>query len=320
MKYLFIINPAAGNWMGKTYSKRILSSDLNSKVDIEVCLTSKVGDAEQIALKACEENKSKKGRSKINIYACGGDGTLNEVVNGAYGFKNVRVGCVPIGTGNDFVKNFIDCGDFFSLESQINGDVRKVDLMEYTGIFNNIFTKKVAINMFNLGFDANVASDMNFFRGLHFVRGKGPYRLALASNFIKKRGGNFLVTAKNDEVLYNGKLFFINICNGGYLGGGMKGAPYALIDDGKLDMNIVKNISRLRFLDLAPKYMKGVHMLTPGIEKVIDYSQVEYVKVKPLNSKYKLGIDGEIVEATGAVEFRVLPKAINFIVPKRMNL
>ncbi len=320
MKHLFIINPAAGKGMGKAYSDKILSSAKNIKADIQVCLTTEAGDAERIALKACEDNKKKKGRSKIRIYACGGDGTLNEVINGIFGFKNVQVGCIPIGSGNDFVKNFIDCGDFFSLENQINGEAKKVDLMEYSGIFDNVFSKRVAINMFNLGFDANVANDMNFFKGLHIFHGKGPYRLALASNFIAKRGGNFLVTTKNDEVLYNGKLFFINICNGSYLGGGMKGAPYALIDDGKLDMNIVKNVSRIKFLDLAPRYMKGVHMLKPGIEKVVDYSQIEYVKVRPLNRKFRLGIDGEIVEVTGDVEFRVLPKAISFIVPKREEL
>ena len=316
MKHIFVINPVAGKGMGREFAHSI--EDVAEELDInyEIYFTTKRYDAEKRVREICSENeveKKEKNIENIRFYACGGDGTLNEVANGICGFKKVELACIPIGSGNDFVKNFPKA-DFMSIERQILGEVQKVDLMEYSGIFDGVFMKKVAINMFNIGFDANVANDMNVFKAKPLITGKGAYRISLATNFIAKKGGDLVVNIDNKEI-HSGKLFFVNICNGSFLGGGMKGAPFARVDDGKMDINIVKNMSRVEFLKLISKYMKGTHMSVPGIEKTITYMQTDDIEIVSNDEKYRLGVDGEIIEATGTLRFRMLPKAVDFAIP-----
>ena len=82
---------------------------------------------------------------RLRFYACGGDGTLGEVVNGAAGQVNAEVGLIPIGTGNDFVRNFADAGDFFDIEAQVMGEARAIDLIKCND--------RYGINVVNVGFD-----------------------------------------------------------------------------------------------------------------------------------------------------------------------
>ncbi len=316
MKHIFIVNPVAGKGIGKEYVNEISKKAMEMGVDFETHLTEDKLDAEKIARGICEKNESikkEKNRETLRFYACGGDGTLNEVVNGIHGFKKAELACIPIGSGNDFVKNFPNV-DFFDIEKQINGEVQAVDLLEYSGIFSGTFMKKVAINMFNIGFDANVGNDTNHLKKIPFLYGKAPYRIALGTNFIAKRGGNLIVNVDGEEV-HNGKLFFVNICNGCFLGGGMKGAPFARVDDGKMDINVVKNVSRLEFLQIVNKYMSGTHMEHKGIEKIITYMQAESIKLFSRKENYRLGVDGEIIQASGELHFRILPKAVDFSIP-----
>ncbi len=311
MKHIFIINPKAGKGLGQSYVEKISRVAQELNVEYDIFLTKGKGDGElrvsQYIIDHPKEN--------IRFYAMGGDGTLNEVVNGAYGNKKVEVACIPTGSGNDFVRNFVRCGDFMSIKSQILGKAMKIDVMSFSGIVDGVNQSRVAINMFNIGFDANVASDMNKFRNVKLLPSGSAYRFALGTNFIKKKGGNLTVIA-DGEVVHTGKLFFVNICNGTFLGGGMKGAPMAVVDDGKIDMNIIKDISRKKFLELAPKYMKGTHMLEPGIEEIITYRQPKEIKVVSNIKDIKLGVDGEIHIANGVLDFKVIPKGLRFSLPK----
>ena len=101
MKHLFIINPRAGkkNSTGRLIDQ-IEQLRRNHGLDCETMLTTRPGHAEEIARRAAQSGE------EIRIYACGGDGTLNEVANGAAGAEHIEVTVVPVGTGNDFLKNF----------------------------------------------------------------------------------------------------------------------------------------------------------------------------------------------------------------------
>ena len=110
MKHIFILNPAAG----KENAKEKLAAQLKSvyaNVDYEIYETRGRGDASAYIKQYCETNKE-----SVRFYACGGDGTLNEVVNGAVGFPQASVGCIPCGSGNDFVKYYGGKEIFLNME------------------------------------------------------------------------------------------------------------------------------------------------------------------------------------------------------------
>ena len=171
MNHLFIINPAAG----KKESTRALE-DLLGKLSFahEVVYTQKAGDARDFARKAAESGE------EVRIYACGGDGTLNEVVNGAAGYPNAAVTCVPKGTGNDFLKIF---GEnyrtlFYDLEGLAVGPEAQFDLMDCNG--------HLGIDVVCTGVDARIADDVHRYKDWRFVSGMGAYVLALLENVLFK--------------------------------------------------------------------------------------------------------------------------------------
>ncbi|HAQ40909.1 MAG TPA: lipid kinase, partial [Clostridiales bacterium] len=116
------------------------------------------------------------------FYACGGDGTLHEVVNAACGFNHVSVGVIPCGSGNDFIKNFDNADNFHSIESQINGKSVNLDLIKVMNEF--------AVSVCNIGFDADAAFNMHKFKKVPFVSGSGRYFLSVFYCLMKKLGKN----------------------------------------------------------------------------------------------------------------------------------
>ena len=167
MKHLFIINPAAG----KRENTRRLEADIRGlEWDWEIAYTAKSGDACRYARAAAEAG------TPVRIYACGGDGTLNEVVNGAAGYDNAAVTNVPIGTGNDFLKIFgPDNKTLFSdLRALGGGPQASFDLMDCNG--------RLGIGVVCAGVDARIAADVHRYKTLPLVRGIGAYILSLLAS------------------------------------------------------------------------------------------------------------------------------------------
>ena len=171
MRHLFIINPAAG----KKESTALLEQKLAALTfDHEVVYTKGEGDARHIARAAAERG------DPVRIYACGGDGTLNEVVNGAAGYDHVAITCVPKGTGNDFLKIF---GEdyrtlFYDLEALAEGPQTPFDLMDCNG--------HLGIDVVCSGVDARIADDVHRYKNWPFVAGMGAYCLSLVENVLLK--------------------------------------------------------------------------------------------------------------------------------------
>ena len=113
-KYYFIVNPKAGQGEGnETFIKHIRGIAEKNNVEPVIYTSEGIGDAEILARQICIENSSlpaEERADEIRIYACGGDGTFNEVLNGIMGYENVAAGVIPIGTGNDFCRNFAEAG------------------------------------------------------------------------------------------------------------------------------------------------------------------------------------------------------------------
>ena len=110
MRTVFIVNPKAGKGRGREkFIKEIEAASKKTGVAVEVYSTRAVGDGEALAAQLAREAEAR--GEETRIIACGGDGTLNEVLNGAMRHDHVAIGVVPIGTGNDFCRNFPEAGD-----------------------------------------------------------------------------------------------------------------------------------------------------------------------------------------------------------------
>ena len=123
MKHVFVINPAAGKENSYETIKAALEA-LETHVDYELYVTQGVGDATTYIKNYCETYAE-----PVRFYACGGDGTLNEVVSGVVNYPNASLGCYPCGSGNDFVKYYGGKEHFLDVRALIEADEEYVDLM-----------------------------------------------------------------------------------------------------------------------------------------------------------------------------------------------
>lgn len=270
MNYIFIINPTSGNNKGIEVGKVIEEYCKSIKVQYKIIYTNKNNDAKNIA-------ESYKSYENSIIYSVGGDGTLNEVINGIANSK-VKLGLIPIGTGNDFYKTLID----------FKGD--KIDL----GKVND----KYFINIASLGLDAEIANYANKLKKYNLPNNI-VYVSSLAKNYFSykpiKLGINNIY--KDTTIL--------TICNGKYYGGGFKIAPNSKLNDGMFDVFDVKSLNKLEIINLLAKLVKAKHI---G-DKNINFYKTDSLYVNssiPINCN----IDGEIIKGN-YFNFSIEKEAIN---------
>lgn len=305
MKHIFLTNPAAGKG-GKPVERLIAEirrvGDEHG-YDYEIYKTRCVGDAENFVRERCLENSSK---DKIRFYAMGGDGTLNEVVNGAVGYDFAEVTVIPCGTGNDFVRNFPRPVDFLNIEKQYEGISEKIDLIKYNG--------RYAINMINVGADCDVVIEAGKLKKKAFFAGPMAYAAGAIKVLSGKLGIKMSVDVETEE-FWQDELLLIAIANGSFCGGGFKGVPNASVSDGMIDVSLVKMMPKGRFLGLLPKYKKGTHLDSRKDAEFFKCMQCKSLAINP-DEMIEASVDGEIV-SLGKTDFSVAHKAISFSVPKR---
>ena len=336
MKHFFIINPAAGQGMSVELEEKIweqaelrgltVTADqkrgVNEPEDFDVIIyrTRSVGDAERYVKYTCKSIRGSDseyvGRHSMEaetfrFYACGGDGTLNEVVNGCLGYDFAEVACVPYGTGNDYIRNYPEAGDFTDVGAQMDGSSVMSDVIKYT-VENE--EPRFCINMFNIGLDCNVADLTSRMKRLPLVEGHFAYILSLLVTFVQKKGTELTIEDEDGSV-YDGKLLLIAIANGTCCGGGVKGIPQAITNDGLMDVSIVKQATRREFIKLFNEYKKGAHLDDERAMKHFLIRKCRRLAVAPKKGKMKLCIDGEINYA-GRTEFEIVPDAVKFSLPK----
>ncbi|MGN1333805.1 MAG: diacylglycerol/lipid kinase family protein [Anaerovoracaceae bacterium] len=312
MKIIFVINPKAGKGKGiDKLTEKIRSASDKTGIKADIYMTKAVGDAEAFADLMGKETEA--SGEEVRLIACGGDGTLNEVLNGAIKYENLTVGVVPIGTGNDFCRNFPDDGDFLDMEAQLTGKVIKSDAIRYSGLMAGKEQTRYCANMFNIGFDCNVVDLTAKLKTYPLIAGSFAYLLGVAITFIKKKGAKLRVEL-DGEVIEDGSLLLTAIANGGFCGGGVHSSPYASVTDGIMDVNVIYNVSRWQFLKKFPYYAKGTHMELPGISDIIYAGTCRKARITPLDGTMRLCTDGEIVDA-GTIDFEIVPEAFSLLVP-----
>ena len=295
MRDIYIINPASGKYDN--------TNELTEQVhnvygdNVKILITKGVGDAYNLARAEAETGDD------VRIFACGGDGTSFEVLNGIVGYKNAAIGVIPVGSANDFIKyfGFDSKKDFLDIEKQRKGNLLSIDVIRVND--------KYCMNQCCAGMDAHIADRMKNFKRLPFVSGPMAYNLALVRTVFGKIG----ITAKVflDKKLFAEGQFLFGICaNASVYGGGYVSAPYAKINDGLLDCVTIDKVSRFRFPKLIPLYKKGKHMN-------LDICKADKCKVFEMktNKPIPVSLDGEIIHSD-YIRCEIVEKAVNFVVPE----
>ncbi|MBE7035261.1 MAG: hypothetical protein E7402_03940 [Ruminococcaceae bacterium] len=308
MKTVFIVNPKAGR--GKKFRKTMNEIHQFCKLDAfdaECYITKAPQDASRFVKDYCAMF------GPARFIACGGDGTLNEVLNGAMGCEGAEVGVVPIGTGNDFRRNFKTGTDFYNLESQVLSSCVRCDAVRYRLMSGGKETIGYCANMFNIGFDCAVADFTGTVKEKTFFSGTAAYVVSIFVALLKKETYCMDVAIDGNEV-YSGKLLLTSIANGKYCGGGLKTNPVATVDSGLLNINMVKNLSRRRLLSILPSYCNGSYINRTDLADIVSTKNGACVTVIPHTGRMRISVDGEIVSASRA-EFTIVPRGFAFVVP-----
>jgi len=271
MNYIFIINPESGNKKG-VYIGKVIDEYLRDKnINYKIYYTTEKNEATDIA-------KLHRNSNDI-VYCLGGDGTLNEVVNGL-AYSDSYLSIIPSGSGNDFYKS---CKDF-------NADI--IDL----GLVND----RYFINIASLGLDAAMADSANKLKQTKLPN-NCVYPLSIIKNYLNLKTFDANINEKLNEFI------ILTICNGSYYGGGFKIAPLANLNDGLFDVIQVDKMNRLQVLSLILKLKKAKHLKEKGVK----YYTTDKILV---NSKIPLlcNIDGEIIKDK-TFEFTLKPKALKLL-------
>lgn len=300
MNHLFIINPAAGknNDIG-ALRDQIESLMSERELRYEIVVT-------QAPLHAMEAVRERAARMEpLRVYACGGDGTLNEAVNGAAGQPHVAVTQYPIGSGNDFIKIFGDGRErFFQLENLLDCELTGFDLIRCND--------RYAINVCSLGFDARIGTDIARYKKIPLVKGVGAYILSVIANVIKGISEHYIIAI--DGEIFDGDFSLVCICNGRWYGGAFNPVPEARPDDGILDVLLVKSVSRLTVARLISKYAKGRYR---EMGDMVTHFRCRNLAVQ-FDKPTLINLEGEILTAERAV-FTVVRGGVNFFYPKGLS-
>ena len=300
MKHFFIINPAAGKYdHTETFSASIAAACASRGLDYKICVSNAPGDCRALARMAAEEG------GEVRIYACGGDGTLNEVVNGVAGFDNAAVTHFPGGSGNDAIKIFSEPAAFTDLARLLDAEETRLDLIRCNDV--------CALNVLSIGFDARVGTDIARFKRLPFVSGKGAYVLSILANMLHGLSARYTVTLDSGEVV-DAEQTMICICNGRWYGGSFNPVPEAEPDDGLLEVLLVEKVNLFQVAGVIGKYQKGRYAEYP---KLIRHERCRSLRIQ-CEKPEVVNVDGEAIHTTDA-QISLLPRAIRFFYPRGMT-
>lgn len=300
MKHVFVINPAAGRANAFDAIKSALN-ELNTSLDYELYQTRGQGDATAFVRAYCQ-----KYADPVRFYACGGDGTLNEVVNGAYGFAQASVACYPSGSGNDFVKYYGGKEAFLNLAELTEAPEEYIDLIRVGD--------RYAINAAHFGFDSCVAKTMMRVRRKKLIGGKRAYATGVLMGLLCAMRNACRVSVDGELLNPRGYLLLCTIANGQYVGGSYRCAPRSLNNDGMLEICLIRPISHFTFLRLMKDYERGLHLDNPVFDRYIEYRRGHSVTVEAPEG-FVYSFDGELIEQN-RFTVETVERAIRFAVPR----
>lgn len=300
-----IVNPNAGKGKGRADWERIQSILNKNDIPIISKFTSKQGDASILTIEAISNGHR-------NIISVGGDGTLNEIINGVMfqescSTSEVTVSIIPVGTGNDW-------GRMFDIPLKYEGAValikqRKTYLHDVASLTYYLEEDKHTtyfINIAGTGFEATVIKKANCQKSRGRKNSKVLYLYNLVTSLLSYK--NRLATITIDGRRFTQKIFSLNVGNGIYCGGGMRQTPLAEPNDGLLDVSVIKDISKLGVVLALGKLYDGTILEHPKI----DGYRAKSILVECDSPMYSEA-DGESLGHT-PLEFTIIPKAVKVVV------
>lgn len=296
---VFLVNPASDNGAtGKRWPELAHRASMLG-LSGETLFSERPGQLIELARAAVD------GGARV-VVAVGGDGTLNEVVNGVAGC-DVELATIPLGTGMDFVRTYgIPTRFDDAVRVALEGTPRTIDAgrVRYRTWGGEEAVRWFA-NVGSVGMSGAVAQRANGMSKL--LGGKLTFFYALTRVFLEWENTDVTVTLDDGE--RRGRMHDVVVANGVWHGGGMKLAPDALPDDGLFDVVLIGDVGKLDFLTTAPKIYKGRHVTHPKVD-VLRSKRVEVDAAERL----PIELEGEQVGTTPAV-FEVVPGALRLRVP-----
>ncbi len=291
-----ILNPRAGADAAPDHAESIQARLVEHYGPVEIVQTAAAGDGERFAREAVEQGCDV-------LFVGGGDGTLNEAINGAAAVRGalarMTFGLIPLGTGNDFAAAL---GIPLDVEAAVgvllSGHTKRVDLGEVNG--------RLFANISGGGYIAEVSEAVT--PQMKSIAGRLAYLVGGAQALWEFEPVKVSVTADPGSTRFRTCLYAFAVCNSRLIGGGKLIAPHAVIDDGLLDVCIIDEMPALEFVALLRQVAQGAHT---------DDERVRYLQAAQITLEFersiKLNTDGEVLEASRC-DYRVLPKAAQFFV------
>lgn len=313
MRTLFLLNPTAG----KADCTRALPRQIDAaaaraglaKGEYTIRITAHAGHARELANAAARQ--ARQVGEQLRIYTAGGDGTFNEALTGVYGFENAAVGCLPYGSGNDFLRTFGTKEEFLDLDAQLAGGPVAIDLMQTSlGLSATICAA---------GLDAQVAYGIPKFRRIPLCGGEAAYALSIVEQLCGHIGRRVEYTIDGETLTVD--CLMCAVCNGRTYGGGFRAAPEAQPDDGWLDVYIIRKVSRLTIAKLLGMYKNGGHFrngqLVRAAEPYFIYRRAKQVSLRAVDGRGPIvaTADGECVPKE-QITVQVQPLAGRILLPK----
>ena len=301
MKHYFVLNPAAGKGKAqKKIAEEIRAVCSARGVDYSIYITKAVRDAENFVRRTAFDGE---GGGK-RFYLCGGDGTFNEGVNGAFGAPGVSCGMVPVGTGNDFPRNFTGGELFLDVAAQLDAAEIPVDLLRYG-------EERYCVNMMNIGFDCQVVQYVSEIKRNPLIPGKFAYIAGVVKAFVRMPGVHASISFDGSEPQkYDLQLTCIG--NGAFCGGGFKSLPFIALDDGRINVCAVRRVSRPTFIRLIGRYKKGTYV-SENTKNIITYAPCHRVNYD-FGETVSVCVDGE-VEHRSSLSVEAVPHGKSCLLP-----
>lgn len=290
-----IVNPSSGRELGTEHTDRIAGALRGHYDEVDVVTTAGDGDAERAGRSAADDGYG-------TLFVGGGDGTVNEAVSGvaaARALERVRIGIVPLGTGNDFAAAL---GIPTDVDEALAVLLQERELRVDLGTVNG----RVFINVSGGGYIAEVSAAVT--PQLKTITGRLAYLIGGAQTLWEYEPVRATVSAEPGGQRLGMRLYAFAVCNSRLIGGGRLIAPHAIIDDGLLDVCLIEAMSAVEFVALARKVAGGDHVDDPRVR----YLQATSLVIE-LEPEAWINTDGEALKARRC-EYAVLPKAAAFLI------
>jgi len=293
-KTYLIVNPHSGTKNSKNILNKVIPVFNEYDIEFTLIKTEYAGHAKDL-LKSCDFG------DYDAVCAIGGDGTLNEIGNGMLLRKDklrLPIGLIPGGTGNSFMKTMDSLDPVDTVHRIARNRKRPIDVMKVEASDSLYYS----LNLVGWGMATDISMSAERLR----ILGGQRYNISSIIEIVKnkRRIAKLIVDGRERE----DDFCFIIACNTKYVGKGMKMAPNALIDDGLMDIVIVRKSSRLTLLSVFPKLFNGNHIHHPACE----YVQCRSFSIKSEGHDF-LNIDGEIIGQT-PVDVSILKDGLDLLV------